>query len=91
MLIMHDTLKKMYDKFVKVFKDVKIGLTEFKRLRPLQRAIRSQRSGSACKVCANIATASGEAFRKLPIWIEEWFDAAEESFNVSFSEKQGHR
>ena len=50
MLIMHDTLKKMYDKFVKVFKDVKIGLTEFKRLRPFNaRAVK--RSGCHCKVC----------------------------------------
>ena len=87
MLIMHDTLKKMYDKFVKVFKDVKIGLTEFKRLRPFNaRAVK--RSGCHCKVCEHY-DGLRRGLQKAADMIEEWFDAAEESFNVSFSENKG--
>jgi preprotein translocase subunit YajC len=83
----HDTLKKMYDKFVKVFKDVKIGLTEFKRLRPFNvRAVK--RSGCHCKVCEHY-DGLRRGLQKAADMIEEWFDAAEESFNVSFSENKG--
>ena len=56
-----------------MFKDVKIGLTEFKRLRPFNaRAVK--RSGCHCKVCEHY-DGLRRGLQKAADMIEEWFDA----------------